>query len=169
MKYFGFIYNIDVNCISNNLTAIVRYSVYFTVSGMYWGQRRLMLPWLFLQGFLASILASLACYYLVLFPLKNSCISEKRKKDANFRPLVISSATFVDNEADNGWSYSSTGGVYSSTLNRESYSSDENEGLFSSTPSGGSNCHRLLWYGAIMISSILILFYYFYIVNVSIL
>ena len=136
---------------------------------MYWGQRRLMLPWLFLQGFLASILASLACYYLVLFPLKNSCISEKRKKDANFRPLVISSATFVDNEADNGWSYSSTGGVYSSTLNRESYSSDENEGLFSSTPSGGSNCHRLLWYGAIMISSILILFYYFYIVNVSIL
>ena len=31
----------------------------FTVCGMYWGHRRLMLPWLFLQGFLASILAAL--------------------------------------------------------------------------------------------------------------
>ena len=32
---------------------------FISVCGMYWGHRRLMLPWLFLQGFLASILAAL--------------------------------------------------------------------------------------------------------------
>ena len=39
----------------------------FTVCGMYWGHRRLMLPWLFLQGFLASILAALVRFIYTFF------------------------------------------------------------------------------------------------------
>ena len=106
---------------------------------MYWGKRRLMLPWLFLQGLLASILASLACYYIALFPLKTSCLSDSTspsKIEANFRPIVSSSIKLLP--------------------------SSEEE-------SDRSSCQVLLWYGAIMILSILILIYYFYIVNVSIL
>ena len=34
---------------------------------MYWGHRRLMLPWLFLQGFLASILAALVRFIYMFF------------------------------------------------------------------------------------------------------
>ena len=106
---------------------------------MYWGKRRLMLPWLFLQGLLASILASLACYYIALFPLKTSCLSDKTtspssKIEANFRPIV------------------------SSTIKLLPSSEEESD---------SASCQVLLWYGAIMILSILILIYYFYIVNVS--
>jgi len=118
--------------------------------GMYWGHRRLMLPWLFLQGFLASILAALACYYLVLFPLKNSCISEEtlvKKNDANFRPLSFISSTNFEEEGDDDGDYN----AFSSS------SSYKHASYFS--------CKPLLWYGAIMILSLLILFYYFYIVN----
>jgi len=114
--------------------------------GMYWGHRRLMLPWLFLQGFLASILAALACYYLVLFPLKNSCISEEttlKENDANFRPLPV---------------------IYSSSSFEEDRD-DEDYNASSSSKSSYFSCQPLLWYGAIMILSLLILFYYFYIVN----
>ena len=101
---------------------------------MYWGKRRLMLPWLFLQGFLASILASLACYYIALFPLKKSCLVETsiEEDEPNFRPIV-STTRLVDGAEE----------------------------------SGRSTCQVLLWYGAIMILSILILVYYFYIVHVS--
>ena len=113
--------------------------LFFSVFGMYWGKRRLMLPWLFLQGLLASILASLACYYIALFPLKTSCLSDKTtspssKIEANFRPIV------------------------SSTIKLLPSSEEESD---------SASCQVLLWYGAIMILSILILIYYFYIVNVS--
>ena len=109
---------------------------------MYWGKRRLMLPWLFLQGFLASILASLACYYIALFPLKKSCLVEQpstssiiEEDEPNFRPIVSASTRFkVDGAEESG---------------------------------RRSTCQVLLWYGAIMILSILILVYYFYIVHVS--
>jgi len=120
--------------------------------GMYWGHHRLMLPWLFLQGFLASILASLACYYLALFPLKNSCISEEtsyKKKDANFRQQHPAAAVLQP--------------FISSTSFEEDKDDDDNSNA-SSKPSYFS-CQPLLWYGAIMILSLLILFYYFYIVN----
>jgi len=108
--------------------------------GMYWGKRRLMLPWLFLQGFLASILASLACYYIALFPLKKSCLVEQpstssiiEEDEPNFRPIVSASTRFkVDGAEESG---------------------------------RRSTCQVLLWYGAIMILSILILVYYFYIVH----
>ena len=92
-----------------------------------------MLPWLFLQGFLASILASLACYYIALFPLKKTCLAEPNSNiyEANFRPIVSSTR------------------------------------LKPSEESGSTSCQVLLWYGAIMILSILILIYYFYIVHVS--
>merc|ERR1719219_3196394 len=123
----------------------------FLLCGMYWGHRRLMLPWLFLQGFLASILASLACYYLVLFPLKNSCISEEtslRKNDANFRPLSFISSTSFEEDRDD-----------------EDYNAFSASSSFSSSKPSYFSCKPLLWYGAIMILSLLILFYYFYIVN----
>ena len=114
---------------------------------MYWGHRKLMLPWLFLQGFLASILASLACYYLALFPLKISCLGgleDLRRRDANFRqhysPLatasVISSASRIEEEEE------------------------------TSAANSNGSCQPLLWYSVIMILSLLILVYYFYIVQV---
>ena len=111
-------------------------NIFFSVFGMYWGKRRLMLPWLFLQGFLASILASLACYYIALFPLKKSCLvkpSSIEEDEPNFRPIVSTTRFKVDGAEE----------------------------------SGRSTCQVLLWYGAIMILSILILVYYFYIVHVS--
>ncbi len=107
-----------------------------------------MVPWLFLQGFLASILASLACYYLILFPLKNSCISDETsgKKEANnlrtraaLTPLISSTSYAIIRQEEEAATSSAT-----------SYS-----------------CQALLWYSAIMILSLLILFYYFYIVNVT--
>ena len=118
------------------------------VSGMYWGQRKLMLPWLFLQGFLASILASLACYYLALFPLKTSCIREvAAARDANFRPYRPQLLT-------------ATSPVISSANTRV-----EEEEM--SAANSNSSCQPLLWYSVIMILSLLILVYYFYIVQVS--
>ena len=114
-----------------------------SVSGMYWGQRKLMFPWLFLQGFLASILASLACYYLALFPLKTSCIRGgiEASKDANFRPLLTATAAISS----------------ANTRVKEEELSAANS---------NSSCQPLLWYSVIMILSLLILVYYFYIVQV---
>ena len=112
---------------------------------MYWGHRKLMLPWLFLQGFLASILASLACYYLALFPLKISCIG---RRDANFRP----------------YSPLATASVISSASITNTRIEEEEDTSTNST--NGSSCQPLLWYSVIMILSLLILVYYFYIVKV---
>ena len=116
---------------------------------MYWGHRKLMLPWLFLQGFLASILASLACYYLALFPLKISCIG---RRDANFRPSLHS------------YSPLATASVISSASITNTRVEEEEDTSTNST--NGSSCQPLLWYSVIMILSLLILVYYFYIVQV---
>ena len=116
---------------------------------MYWGHRKLMLPWLFLQGFLASILASLACYYLALFPLKISCIG---RRDANFRPSLHS------------YSPLATASVISSASITNTRIEEEEDTSTNST--NGSSCQPLLWYSVIMILSLLILVYYFYIVQV---
>eukprot|EP00093_Oithona_nana_P010428 10428.XXX_513717_511384_1 [CDS] Oithona nana genome sequencing. len=118
------------------------------ISGMYWGHRKLMLPWLFLQGFLASILASLACYYLALFPLKISCIG---RRDANFRPSLHS------------YSPLATASVISSASITNTRIEEEEDTSTNST--NGSSCQPLLWYSVIMILSLLILVYYFYIVQ----
>ena len=108
-----------------------------------------MLPWLFLQGFLASILASLACYYLALFPLKISCIG---RRDANFRPSLHS------------YSPLATASVISSASITNTRVEEEEDTSTNST--NGSSCQPLLWYSVIMILSLLILVYYFYIVQV---
>jgi hypothetical protein len=107
---------------------------------MYWGHRRLMLPWLFIQGFLAAILAALASYYIILFPIQSSCIESKSHPSSIAKrllrpPSLISSSSFEEEQQIQ--------------------------------LQGGTNCTALLWYGAIMILSLLILIYYFYIVNVS--
>ena len=110
----------------------------------------MMLPWLFLQGFLASILASLACYYLALFPLKTSCIREVAAavpRDANFRPYRPQHHL------------TATSAVISSANTRV-----EEEEM--SAANSNSSCQPLLWYSVIMILSLLILVYYFYIVQV---
>ena len=114
---------------------------------MYWGHRKLMLPWLFLQGFLASILASLACYYLALFPLKISCLGgleDLRRRDANFRQHYSPLAT-------------------ASVISSASRNEEEEE---TSAANSNGSCQPLLWYSVIMILSLLILVYYFYIVQV---
>ena len=118
---------------------------------MYWGHRKLMLPWLFLQGFLASILASLACYYLALFPLKISCIG---RRDANFR------------QTRHSYSPLATASVISSASIINTRVEEEEETSAANSTNAGSSCQPLLWYSVIMILSLLILVYYFYIVQV---
>ena len=80
-----------------------------------------MIPWLVIQGVLALVLASLALYYLVLFP-HSEC-----------HPSHISAAA----------------------------------GTFDGPPSWqfSVECNVLLWHSVVMLLSVLILFYYFYIVH----
>ena len=124
---------------------------------MYWGKRRLMLPWLAIQGLLAAILALLASYYIALFPVKSSCSpsstslsASSRRGDASYlfnqRPVIISSSSRRQSTSEENLNLEGGGSPYFNTY-----------------------CTQLLWYGAVMIFSLIILLYYFYIVQVRIL
>lgn len=103
------------------------------VLGMYLGKRRLMFPWLLVQGLLAALLASLAMYYLLLFPIKTSCVKYKitipRHAVQNARPSISNQNFEEEQIVENG------------------------------------SCSVLLWYGVVMILSLLILIYYIYVVQ----
>ena len=43
-------------------------SRHFTVIGVWRNRRRLIIPWLLVQGLLAALLCAMAVYYLVIFP-----------------------------------------------------------------------------------------------------
>ena len=65
---------------------------------MYWGHRRLMLPWLFLQGFLASILAALVRFIYTFFSFYFSYSKMVAQKDFRINSESIQNAFGIVSE-----------------------------------------------------------------------
>ena len=62
----------------------------FSVIGVWKSKRSLLLPWLLVQGLLASLLSAMALYFLVLFPEQTDCFSDKpssESEDKFFHPF----------------------------------------------------------------------------------
>ena len=66
---------------------------------MYWGHRRLMLPWLFLQGFLASILAALVRFIYTFFSFYFSYSKMVAQKDFRINSESIQNQFRINSES----------------------------------------------------------------------
>jgi len=113
--------------------------VTFSVIGAWQSKRSLILPWLLVQGLLATILASMSLYCLVLYPMKSECLLSPSQQNTHLQN---------DKELIHP--------VYGTLIDRIP------QGTFNP---GSGQCTILLWYSVVMVLSLLILIYYAYVVQ----